>query len=225
MDKYNDIVPTEAARSTEWRRIKGWTEKFICGVLSEQNVVGHRSRPNGGTVTRADFTAKDRVAQVCPFVDEAIAKDLFWIERSPLTDLHKIGDHMVSLIGGFKKCPPAHDPLGTTSPSHATLLKTFMAFFPSVALPRTRVGWAPNPNIDQMYLRIRSDFRQEGLMLGQFYRGCDVGAVYNPQYRNIFTSPYLALAIRYMQPHDHLFIKESDPGYDVYTKLYPSSRP
>ena len=43
-------------------------------------------------------------------------------------------------------------------------------------------------------------------MLGQFYRGCAVSSVHNPAWTKVLTAPYLAFAIRYMQPHDHLFV-------------------
>ena len=36
----------------------------------------------------------------------------------------------------------------------------------------------------------------------------------------MLTSPYLAWVLRYMQPHDDIFIKPGTPGHPIYQKWF-----
>jgi hypothetical protein len=181
-------------------------------------VVGNRDDPAGGKVTEASLVTNKRVTHVCPFVLDSIETDNFWIEASDETDLDVIEGILLAQIPQFMDCEPAHNPLHMGPPSGTTTLKTFLTFFPKYKLPNPA---GPDIDVDAKYADMRIRFREAGLMLGQFYRGCRQGAVYNPEWKQVLTSPWLAFAIRYMAPHDKLFLGPDDPGYSVYTTLFP----
>ena len=223
MERYS-IAVADAIKNnrSEWSSIKKWIENFICGVQRQQQVVGNRQTPSGGTVSTLEFSMRERIAQVCPFVKDSIDQNYFWIEESPIADVGNIEAYLLSQILPFIQAPPDHDPWRDGAPPAPVWLKTFFTFFPHYMLPSPK---QPDLAVDQMYARVRPGFMNAGLMLGQFYHGCDQPSVYNPKWRDVLTCPYLAFAIRYMAPHDRLFIKPGSVGHDKFQKLFPTAHP
>jgi hypothetical protein len=219
MEKYTTAVRAgiEAGRP-EWVQIQRWIERFICGTSAMQNIVGNRDHPGGGKVTEAQFRAGDAVAHVCPFVRASIDADLFYIEESPLTNLLAIRKHLLARIDDFKAAEPAFDPLTAGKPAGMPLgLKVLLVVFPHYQSPAA----GPDTGVDQIFKWMIIHFIRQGMMLGQFYKGCAEEAVHNPQWKKVLTAPYLAWVLRYMQPHDHLFIKPGTAGYPIYQKFFP----
>jgi hypothetical protein len=223
MEKYTVAMPAAVgAGRQDWVLVQRWIERFICGTSALQNVVGHRDHPDGGKVTQAQFDASDPVAHVCPFVRASIDRDLFYIEESPLTNLLAIRKHLLTRIHDFKKLEPAYDPVQTGRAAAMPLgLKVLMVFFPQYESP----GPGPDAGVDQIFKWMIIPFLREGMMFGQFYRGCAEQAIHNPSWKKVLTSPYLAWVLRYMQPHDNLFVKPGTPGYPIYEKFFPKDAP
>src|SRR4051812_42284346 len=87
----------------DWAQMQGWIERFICSANALQNVVGRRDHPDGGKVGQQHFDAGDKVAHVCPFLVDAIERNLFYVEESPLTDLLQIRRLLTAKMEEFKK--------------------------------------------------------------------------------------------------------------------------
>jgi hypothetical protein len=135
--KYSTAMPRAIANGrNEWAPIKGWIEKYICGTQRLQQVVGNRADPRGGTVSQASFDKKEKVAHICPFVQESLALDNFWIEESPLADIPAIEAMITAQITPFLQALPAHDQLMTGPAPMPTGLKTFLTFFPNYMLAK-----------------------------------------------------------------------------------------
>jgi hypothetical protein len=219
MEKFS-LVSKDPARTPQMATMQRWVEKFICGTSQQQGVVGNRVDDFGIEVTQLMYDNKNRWAQVCPFIRDSLDYDHFWIEESDLDErsAEAIEQLLLKQIDDFKSCHPNYDPVaegrGATLP---ILWKTFLTFFPHV---RHRSG-GPVPLIDDLHARMKPLFVQAGLMLGQFYAGCPVGAIYNPLWTNVLTSPYPAFAVRYMAKHDKLFIKPESPDYKYYESFFP----
>src|SRR4029077_10550837 len=98
-------------------------------------------------------------------------------------------------------------------------LKALLIFFPNY-VPPARGG---DLRVDQRFKLQIVNFLRQGLILGQFYRGCAEEAVHNPRWKNILTAPYLCWVVRYLQPHDRPFIKPGTPGYPIYQNLLPAA--
>jgi len=202
-----------------WQQMQGWIEKFICAPHSQQNVIGVREHPAGGKVTQSHFDAGDRAAHVCPFLVDAIEQDLFYIEECPDDDPMAIRRILKSHIEDFKKADPAYDPIAAGQlATMPTGLKALLIFFPNY-IPPAR---GSDLRVDQLFKLLIVHFIRQGLILGQFYRGCAEEAIHNPSWKNILTAPYLCWVIRYLQPHDSAFIKPGTPGYPIYQSLLPA---
>lgn len=219
MERFS-VVLNDPTRTPEMEGMQKWVEKFICGTFRPQSVVGNRVDDYGLTVTQLMFDNKNRWAHVCPFIRDSLDYDQFWIKESDLDNEapDAIEQLLREQIEEFKQCPPAFDPIAEGKGAQLPILwKTFLIFFPRfMHFSRGAV-----PLIDGLHSKLKPIFVQAGLMLGQFYAGCPVGAVYNPAWPNVLTSPYPAFAIRYMAKHDKLFITTNSPEYESYEKFFP----
>ena len=219
MQKYTAAMAAATQAGCEdWAQLKRWVERFICGTHVGQGVVGNRHHPDGGFVTQEQFDRGDRIAHICPFVLDSIEADLFYIEESPLTKPLDIRKHVLARMREFKALEPAFDPVAEKKPATMPVaLKTLLIWFPNYksATP------PPDLAVDQLFKWMIMPFIREGLMLGQFYKGCADPAVHNPAWKKVLTAPYLAFALRYMQPHDKLFIRKGTPGYPLWEKMFP----
>ena len=220
MEKYTTAIRlAQESPRPHWAHMHGWIERFICSTSPLQNVVGKRDLPDGGKVTQAQFDAGDRVAHVCPFLVDAIERDLFYVEESPLTDLLQIRKLLVARMGDFKRAEPAYDPIVAGRLASMPIgLKALLIFFPNYQPPAA----GPDTGVDQIFKWMIVPFFRQGLILGQFYKGCAEPAVHNAAWKKILTAPYLAWVVRYLQPHDSAFIMPGTPGYPIYQKLLPT---
>jgi len=204
----------------DWAQMQGWIERFICSPNPLQNDVGRRRHPDGGTVTQQQFDAADKVAHVCPFLVDAIERDLFYIEESPLTELLQIRKLLTAKMDEFKNAAPAYDPIAAGELATMPIgLKSLLIFFPNYQPPAR----GSDLGVDQIFKWMIIPFLRQGLILGQFYKGCGEEAVHNPSWKKVLTAPYLCWVVRYLQPHDSAFIKPGTPGYPIYQKLLPAA--
>lgn len=219
MEKFS-LVLKDVSKTPQMATMQRWVEKYICGTSQKQGVVGNRTDDFEITVTPLMFDNKNRWAHVCPFIRDSLDYDDFWIEESDLDEQsHDAIEQLLLLqIDDFKNCPPVYDPVSEGQGAKLPILwKTFLTFFPYIR-HRSR---GPVQLIDDLHAKLKPVFVESGLMLGQFYAGCPVGAVYNPSWTNVLTSPYPAFAIRYMAKHDKLFIKPESPDFEFYKRFFP----
>jgi hypothetical protein len=216
MERFSAVRAAEN-RTPQMASMQNWVERFICGTNPHQMAVGKREDEFGLKVTQLMFDNKNRWAHVCPFVRDSLDYDHFWIEESNLNDDSAALERLLrGQMTDFKSCPPEYDPAptGVAAPL-PTLWKTFFTFFPRIKVQSK----GPFPLFDDLHARLKSEFIRAGLMLGQFYAGCRVPAIYNLSWRAL-NSPYPAFAIRYMAKHDRLFISAGTPEREEYRKYF-----
>ena len=195
-----------------------WVERFLCGLLVNQYVVGNRRDHAGDIVTQADFDAKANKARGCPFVQDALDIDNVWLEESILTekDQSAIEALLRSQIGAFLTTHPPYDP--SVTGRHAgtpELFKTFITVFPRVMYSRGSL-----PMFEDIQNTIKVEFIRCGMMLGQFYFGCPQEGLYNHRFRPL-SAPWPSFAIRYMVKDDSLFNSGNPEWFREYQKFFP----
>lgn len=217
MERFSAVKAAEN-RTPQMASMQNWVERFICGTNPHQMVVGNREDGLGLKVTQLMLENKNRWAQVCPFVRDSLDYDHFWIEESSLGgDSAALEKLLMDQIRDFKRCPPEYDPAATGVGAKLPILwKTFLTFFPRIKA-QSKGSFAL---FDDLHARLRKEFIPAGLMLGQFYAGCEAPAIYNTSWRALI-SPYPAFAIRYMAKHDKLFIPEGTSEHEKYRKYFP----
>lgn len=170
---------------------------------------------NGRLVTRAMFNAKDREAEVCPFVRDSLDRDLFWLEESCETS--EIGIEMLlrNQIDQFVSTPPAHDPETNLQPAgEPELWKTFVTIFPDV-LPAIPLGQFVNA----IHARGKPHFVRKGLMLGEFFMGNLQEGIHSKHFRPN-AAPLSLFIIRYMIRSDRMFNQKPEHLAE-YNRYFP----
>jgi hypothetical protein len=88
-----------------------------------------------------------------------------------------------------------------------------------VVMPRLdAAGWE---RLDAAYEHLKDFAVARGVMVGQFHPRCDQRAVRNPDFR-VSVAPVAMLAIRYMAPHDILFLHSSERWFREYDARFQS---
>lgn len=140
---------------------------------------------------------------VCPFVAPSLDSNSFYLSFHPEIsgwDEGQIEKLVLDQIAAFEGLrPPAP---GDRS------RKSLLLVFPR--LPDNQAGV-----LDIVQKNVKTRFMESGLMLGQFYRTCEEGSIYNRAFR-VSQSPLPLIAIRYMAVHDILFCGEDRDWFNAY---------
>ena len=70
-----------------------------------------------------------------------------------------------------------------------------------------------------MQKRLKPEFVDCGLMIGQFYPGCEEGGIRNPQFRPL-DAPVISLAVRYMALADAPFMLDDARYQAAFSARY-----
>jgi hypothetical protein len=150
-----------------------------------------------------------REGPVCPYTAAAIKKETFWVgcvDRADLT-AEDIERTVAARATEFHRLPPAEGP--------DALLKTILILFPAVTDYRL---------IDEAQRRLKAESVAMGLMIGQFYPGCDEPGIRNPDFRPL-QSPIPLLAIRHMVNSDFPFLAGSVAWIEEYLRKFAPAVP
>jgi hypothetical protein len=134
---------------------------------------------------------------------------MFWVgcvDRPDLTadDIERTVRGMVT---EFHRLPPTE--------GSDVLLKTILILFPTVTSYSI---------IDEAQRRLKNQFVAMGLMIGQFYPGCQEPGLWNPQFRPL-QSPLALLAVRHMVSSDFPFLAANPEWIERYLKKFAPSIP
>lgn len=147
-----------------------------------------------------------REGAICPFVAPAIERNAvsmaFHYEVTGEEEL--IRDILNCYIPVFVDQPPTDET--------ARVYKTLLIVFPNIPEPATTV-------LDRVHARVKTDFVQSGLMLGQFHKTCPEPAARNPFFR-VSISPIPLIAIRHMAVHDILFLGDNETWFNEYSARF-----
>jgi hypothetical protein len=214
MERFSTVA-NDPNRSHALRIVQKWLDMWVCSVKSRQGVVHHRHDEYGRPVTQPMFDRSARPAHVCPFVADSIDRDLCWLEDRPFNDEADITDLLSDMIAEFCLAEPAFDPRPLNhAADYPYRWKTFVLVLPNVMHNAGRL-----PLFDTIHTQLKSDYMDAGLMLGQFYKGCPQGGIYDPTFTPLW-SPYPLFAIRYMARHDHLFFDPQNRAHAAAYKTY-----
>jgi hypothetical protein len=150
-----------------------------------------------------------RPGPVCPFSAASIRNETFWVgcaDRADLTtdDVEEITADVFSVFYGL---PPVDGP--------DAVFKTILILFPQIADYNI---------IDQAQRRLKERSIPAGLMIGQFYPGCEEPGVRNSEFRPL-QSPIPLLAIRYMVSSDFPFLMPQSRWVEEYLRQFAPSVP
>lgn len=150
-----------------------------------------------------------RSGAVCPYTQRSLTKRLFWVGAA--SDSYGSAGPIVELMSGmaerFLELPGEE--------SSDANLKTALVLLPHVS---------DYTLIDDAHLALKPDFVSRGLMLGQFYPGCDVEGVWNPRFRPL-DAPIPMFVIRHMVASDFLFLVARSAWVEQYLRRFAPSLP
>ena len=150
-----------------------------------------------------------REGPVCPFTAASIGKKMFWVGCVTKADLTAgdIDRVFAGVITRFRHLPPTDGP--------DALLKTIVVLFPAVT---------DYSIIEEAQGKLKDESVKSGLMVGQFYPGCEEPGIRNSNFRPL-QSPLPLLAIRHMVGSDLPFLSAKVEWVDEYLKRFASSIP
>lgn len=150
-----------------------------------------------------------REGPVCPYVGPALRRDLMWVGRiagrRPWPDYVRLV--LSEALELFAELPPAD--------GGDAVLK---------ALVTTLPGLRDYTLIDELHAELKSEFVAEGLMLGQFYPGCDQPGLWNKDFRPL-DAPIPMLVVRTMMTTDFPFLVEHPEWLTAYVKKFAPALP
>jgi hypothetical protein len=150
-----------------------------------------------------------REGPVCPFTAASVNKDMFWVGSADRSDLtaEDIEIIVADAVMEFRRLEPTEGP--------DALLKTILILFPAVT---------DYSLIDEAQKRLKQESVAMGLMIGQFYPGCEEPGIRNPEFRPL-QSPLALLAIRNMVSSDFPFLATKAEWIEEYLKKFAPAIP
>lgn len=144
--------------------------------------------------------ALGRAGPVCPYTRRGITRNLLSLTHCRLdgSDDYAIVQAMIGLRTAYL----------TRDAGLAENDRPFHAIV--VLFPHLQEEEAA-PLIERLHKRLKPDFTDLGLMIGEFYPGCDSAGLHNPDFRPLQT-PVPALVIRHMTIADAPFLA-GDPRF------------
>lgn len=172
-------------------RVVSWSREYLC-------------RPHGEL---------GRSGPVCPYVQRAMDKGLFFLTACPGTDLD--AETIVETVKGFRDWFLDLEP----REGNEAFLKTILVLFPDLSLED-----APRL-IDGTQGRLKAEYVARGLMIGEFHAGPPPKAgLWNSAFRPL-SCPVPLLAIRHMVATDFPFLREDPDLIRTYLSIYQDQVP
>lgn len=148
-----------------------------------------------------------RAGPVCPFVPVSMRTDnLEFVVHSDVdgSDGGRIRDLLETYRDYFTATVPVSVPLRRR--------RSLMVVLPNVIPANLHA-------LDEAHAEVKHGMVRNGLMIGQFHAECPDVAVRNPQFR-VSIGPVPCFAIRYMAPHDILFLHERPDWFAQYQRRF-----
>lgn len=150
-----------------------------------------------------------RAGPVCPFARPSMDRDLIWV--GAVRGVSPAPADVVTLLdefrGVFCELPPAS--------GRDVLLKATLIAFPDI------VDYSL---IDHVQRALKPRYVAAGLMIGQFYDGCQEPGLWNDGFRPL-QSPVPLIAIRHMVSSDFPFLNSEPEWIEAYLRLFAPTVP
>jgi hypothetical protein len=140
---------------------------------------------------------------VCPFARASLENNSLYIEFND--EVAGYSAEQVERI--MLDCIPRFLRLGPFGESDR-MKKALLMVFPNLPEHQSCV-------LDVAHANIKSEFVQQGLMVGQFHPHCDERCIYNPAFK-VSVSKYPLMAVRHMALHDILFLGANSEWFNNY---------
>lgn len=149
-----------------------------------------------------------REGPVCPFVQAAMDKGLFFLTIYRGSDLSE--DEVIASLVKYRDWFLEIEPRSGVD----AIFKTILILFPDISVAKAV------DLIEGTQEKLKADYVAEGLMIGEFHAAPPrkVG-LWNPEFRPL-RSPVPLLAIRHMVPTDFAFLKGSSELLASYLKIH-----
>jgi len=146
---------------------------------------------------------------VCPFTPGAIRNNTFWV--CPMTDEKLTKQDILNKINELR------DKFLTLEP-----IKGYDRYFKTIVIPF--FSDEISALVDEIQKEQKIYFIEKGLMIGQFYQGCQESGLWNPDFRPL-VSPIPLLAIRFMVSSDINFLVNDISHFKCYLKYHKKNIP
>lgn len=146
---------------------------------------------------------------ICPFAKPVLAENALYMAFHHEVN-GKSAELIESIVLGYR------EPFKKSTPFHPAerLKKALLVIFPEIPETETTV-------LDVVHSNIKSQFVHDGLMVAQCHARCDGRSVHSPGLK-AYTSPHPLIAMRYMAPHDILFLAENESWFAFYDQRFGS---
>ncbi|MFC9892197.1 DUF6875 domain-containing protein [Nocardia sp. NPDC127579] len=150
-----------------------------------------------------------REGPVCPYVGPSIRRDLMWIGQIPGAHPRPAAVRRVlaDALALFPELPPAE--------GGAAALRTLITALPDLN---------EYTLIDELHAELKTSFVEQGLMLGQFYPGCDQPGLWNKEFHPL-DAPIPMLVVRTMMATDFPFLLARPEWMTAYVKKFAPGLP
>lgn len=157
----------------------------------------------------ADDQELGRDGPVCPYVAPSTRRDLMWVGRIPGA---RPWPSFVRLVLSdamelYRTLPPTE--------GGAAVLRTLITVLPDLQ---------DYTLINELHAELEGAFVARGVMLGQFYPGCDQPGLWNKDYRPL-DAPIPMIVVRSMVTTDFPFLLEQPDWMSAYVKKYAPALP
>ncbi len=177
------------------RRYLGIATKIIAWATKEYTTEGILSRPEASVPSTV----------VCPFLKPSLESDHFQIAFHPEingADSIPIQELMIGYITIFKSMGPFHE----------ENKKALLIVFPNIDEKDVKV-------LDRVHEAIKTPFVKAALMVAQFHNKCNEKSIHKP-HPLTQKSDFPLMAIRHMQRHDILFLKDNAEWFSYYHRFF-----
>lgn len=146
-----------------------------------------------------------RKGALCPFVPKALEMTSIYLTfpKKKSEDINQLADYLKSCMVEFLETPP-------TMPDELAIYKSLIVAFPYL-----------NENNAMLLKNVRSEvkpyFIQNGVTCGEFFADNLDKSVRNEDFY-VAKSPVPLIAIRYLSPHDELFLKSQPELYKLFNE-------
>ncbi|APA96950.1 Heptaprenyl diphosphate synthase [Nocardia seriolae] len=151
-----------------------------------------------------------RDGPVCPYVRPSMRRDLLWLAQVPAVEPRPMW--VRAIISDALEVYPE---LPTGNGSSTSVLRSLITVFPNLK---------DYTLIDEIHSEFKSKFVERGIMLGQFYPGCDQPGLWNKDFRPL-DAPLPMLVVRPMMTTDFAFLVDRPEWADAYVRKFAPMLP
>jgi hypothetical protein len=150
-----------------------------------------------------------RPGPVCPYTKHAAGGRYLWAAFIEGTEIDQ--EYFTAVVEDMNNLFPVLPP----EDGAGAKLKAVLTVFPDLT---------EYTNLEAVQRNQKTTFVEQGLMLGQFYPGCTVAGLHNPDFPAL-DSPLPLLAVRHMAPTDFAFLKTRYEWVEAYLARFAPEIP